>query len=125
MKEKTIPKTTSGKIQRRKTRTLLHSGGLNVVHELSDASGAMTAAATPTPSIVLNDLPVLDAPEPAPETTATVAHAETEAVAASEKPAASPCPEPLSHTSADDSSSCGDNHIVVRILHVESGSSMD
>lgn len=35
MKERTIPKTTSGKIQRRRTRALLHTGGLDVVQELT------------------------------------------------------------------------------------------
>ncbi|CAN0461825.1 unnamed protein product, partial [Scytosiphon promiscuus] len=34
VKERTIPKTTSGKIQRRKTRDTLHDGGLDVVLEL-------------------------------------------------------------------------------------------
>ncbi|CAN0270359.1 unnamed protein product, partial [Ectocarpus sp. 13 AM-2016] len=34
IKERTIPKTTSGKIQRRKTRAMLHAGALEVVHEL-------------------------------------------------------------------------------------------
>ncbi|CAM9690750.1 unnamed protein product, partial [Ectocarpus sp. 13 AM-2016] len=34
IKERTIPKTTSGKIQRRKTRTMLHAGDLDVVQEL-------------------------------------------------------------------------------------------
>ncbi|CAN0057304.1 unnamed protein product [Ectocarpus sp. 6 AP-2014] len=34
IKEGTIPKTTSGKIQRRKTRTMLHGGGLDVVQEI-------------------------------------------------------------------------------------------
>lgn len=34
VKERTIPKTTSGKIQRRRARTLLQTGGLDVVQEL-------------------------------------------------------------------------------------------
>ncbi|CAM9741072.1 unnamed protein product, partial [Ectocarpus fasciculatus] len=34
IKERTIPKTTSGKIQRRKTRVMLHAGDLDVVQEL-------------------------------------------------------------------------------------------
>lgn len=38
IKERTIPKTTSGKIQRRKSRLLLHEGSLQVVHELSSAN---------------------------------------------------------------------------------------
>lgn len=81
MKEKTLPKTTSGKNQRRKTRTLLHNGGLDVVYELSDASGgATTAAAGFTTPITANDLPVLEAPLPAPETTAAVAHANKQAL---------------------------------------------
>lgn len=37
IEERTIPKTTSGKIQRRKCRLLLHEGSLQVVHELSTA----------------------------------------------------------------------------------------
>lgn len=45
IKERTIPKTTSGKIQRRRTRTLLHGGGLEVVGELSQDSSAPRAAA--------------------------------------------------------------------------------
>lgn len=36
VKERTIPKTTSGKIQRRKARVLLKTGGLDVVQELHD-----------------------------------------------------------------------------------------
>ncbi|CAN0373945.1 unnamed protein product, partial [Hapterophycus canaliculatus] len=35
IKEKTIPKTTSGKIQRRKSRELLHQGSLAIVVELT------------------------------------------------------------------------------------------
>lgn len=35
IKERTIPKTTSGKIQRRLTRTLRHDGDLQIVEELS------------------------------------------------------------------------------------------
>lgn len=35
MKERTIPKTTSGKIQRRRARTLLQNGGLDIVRELA------------------------------------------------------------------------------------------
>eukprot|EP00752_Nemacystus_decipiens_P017698 g15868.t1 len=37
VKERTIPKTTSGKIQRRRTRALLQGGGLEVVHELAQS----------------------------------------------------------------------------------------
>ncbi|CAM9346479.1 unnamed protein product [Ectocarpus sp. 12 AP-2014] len=44
IKEKTIPKTTSGKIQRRKTRTMLHGGGLDVVQELLHQDSTETAA---------------------------------------------------------------------------------
>jgi len=36
IKDRTIPKTTSGKIQRRKTRDTLHAGELQVVMELSE-----------------------------------------------------------------------------------------
>lgn len=126
VKEKTIPKTTSGKIQRRQTRTLLHNGGLNVVCELSDAAGsATTAAASSIPRITPTGLPVPDAQQPAPSTTATatVAQAKAEVVAASESPAASPYAETSSQTSADDSSSSSDNHTSVRAF--SQGSKMD
>ncbi|CAM9321295.1 unnamed protein product, partial [Ectocarpus sp. 13 AM-2016] len=45
IKEGTIPKTTSGKIQRRKTRAMLHGGGLNVVQELRLDPAETTALA--------------------------------------------------------------------------------
>eukprot|EP00903_Cladosiphon_okamuranus_P019463 g17897.t1 len=51
IKERTIPKTTSGKIQRRLTRTLLHHGDLEVVAELShDASRRETPLPPPSPT---------------------------------------------------------------------------
>ncbi|CAN0525032.1 unnamed protein product [Ectocarpus sp. 12 AP-2014] len=37
IKEKTIPKTTSGKIQRRRSREMLHQGALSVITELTAA----------------------------------------------------------------------------------------
>lgn len=115
VKEKTIPKTTSGKIQRRKARTLLHNGGLDVVYTLSDASGSTTtAAASSTPSVAANELPVLETLQPAPDATAAVAEAKPEAVAASKKLPASPEPDTSSQTSVDDSSSCSDDHTTVR-----------
>ncbi|CAN0071852.1 unnamed protein product, partial [Ectocarpus sp. 12 AP-2014] len=46
IRERCIPKTTSGKIQRRKTRALLQSGGLDVVQELSKDSGPPLLQAT-------------------------------------------------------------------------------
>lgn len=61
IKERSIPKTTSGKIQRRKTRTLLHEGSLQVVSELSP-----TSADKPRPSVHLK-------PPPPPQVSGVVA----------------------------------------------------
>ncbi|CAM9860087.1 unnamed protein product, partial [Ectocarpus sp. 13 AM-2016] len=41
IKEKTIPKTTSGKIQRRRSREMLHQGALSVITELTAPPGAL------------------------------------------------------------------------------------
>lgn len=93
MKEKTIPKTTSGKIQRRKTRILLHNRGLDVLYELSDALGDTTTAAIT---------------QHAPGTT----ELGVPSIAAFEKPVTSPCPETSSNTSTNDSSGNMDNNKV-------------
>ncbi|CAN0426806.1 unnamed protein product, partial [Discosporangium mesarthrocarpum] len=40
IKEKSIPKTTSGKIQRRRTRDTLNSGGLRIILRADQPLGA-------------------------------------------------------------------------------------
>ncbi|CAM9909897.1 unnamed protein product, partial [Scytosiphon promiscuus] len=50
VRERTIPKTTSGKIQRRKTRDTLHDGGLDVVLELlRDSTRSAVSPASGSP----------------------------------------------------------------------------
>ncbi|CAB1118032.1 unnamed protein product [Ectocarpus sp. CCAP 1310/34] len=44
IKEKTIPKTTSGKIQRRRSREMLHQGALSVIAELTAPRGSSCIA---------------------------------------------------------------------------------
>lgn len=47
IKERTIPKTTSGKIQRRRSRELLHQGELAVVTELTAPVRKVVATSSP------------------------------------------------------------------------------
>ncbi|CAM9641834.1 unnamed protein product, partial [Scytosiphon promiscuus] len=56
IKEKTIPKTTSGKIQRRKSRELLHQGSLAIITELTAPAGALEpcpSSSSPVPADLL------------------------------------------------------------------------
>ncbi|CAB1113754.1 unnamed protein product [Ectocarpus sp. CCAP 1310/34] len=64
IRQRCIPKTTSGKIQRRKTRALLQSGGLDVVQELSKDSGPHLLQATRAVAPALAHDP--DSPETIP-----------------------------------------------------------
>ncbi len=128
VKEKTIPKTTSGKIQRRKTRALLHDGGLDVVHELSGAAsdGPASAAACRAPPAAPSYLLVpSEAPPLAPGGTETTKKAAEGVVAASEKPAAIDLFPFSSGQTFDDSGSSGsssgsDHEVRARTQRIDS-----
>lgn len=70
IEERTIPKTTSGKIQRRKTRAMLHAGALEVVQELR-----FDPVETPLPA-VRGPAPLSDREESSPTAPTAVPAAE-------------------------------------------------
>lgn len=55
IEERTIPKTTSGKIQRRATRAALHDGTLKIVHKSLSSGERNVAAMQQVPPMVLLD----------------------------------------------------------------------